>query len=565
MKFSKTALFFLFFATSLLASCGRRSQMTQLSDIESYIDARPDSALASIRNIDTSALHGKEAKAKFALLHAIALDKNYIDTADTRVIQPAIDWYERHGTPEERLKAYLYLGAEQYNAALYDQAIVSFNKANEQSPFVQDQNLLGILYARIAETYSSSLQFAITDKYLDKSINCFQKAQRKDQENLERINKAQNLIRLMEWEKADSCLQILISDTTLSQNLRGQVQGYYALEILYDPSKRDEDALEHFKSAIEYNVGLSGIEQYCAYAYVLGITGFPAQSDSLFNIVSNSGKSDEYSYNYWKYRVAFKKKDYKLAHDYLWTAQSFADSIKQKSNALSAANSHREYLEKINIAKEETLTSQRRLLLASSIIGLLLSILVIYLLVNRKRRQVEEQGRMGIVIDQINDIREEMNNQTRRHAKARFSYLAKLYEMVYHLGIERISNKELYKLVNKEIAVLKKDIATQEEFERLLNEEGDGIMERFRNSFNNLSNEEYRLASLIFAGFDNTTIMMIMDISTLEYTRVKKSRLKQMIEASSTTDKATFLEYFKKMTDNQKRNNSLLESPINPG
>ena len=51
--------------------------------------------------------------------------------------------------------------------------------------------------------------------------------------------------------------------------------------------------------------------------------------------------------------------------------------------------------------------------------------------------------------------------------------------------------------------------------------------------------------------------MMIMDISTLEYTRVKKSRLKQMIEASSTTDKAAFLEYFKKMTDNQKRNNSL--------
>ena len=279
MKLSKTALFFLFFATSLLASCGRRSQMTQLSD-----------------------------------------------TADTRVIQPAIDWYERHGTPEERLKAYLYLGAEQYNAALYDQAIVSFEKADEQSPHIEDQNLLGILYSRMAETYTRSFQYAIADKFIDKSISCFQKAQRKDQENLERLIKAQNQIRLMEWEKADSCLQILISDTTLSQNLRGQVQGYYALEILYDPSKRDEDALEHFKSAIEYNVGLSGIEQYCAYAYVLGITGFPAQSDSLFNIVSNSGKSDEYSYNYWKYRVAIKKKDYKLAHDYLWTAQSFANS-----------------------------------------------------------------------------------------------------------------------------------------------------------------------------------------------------------------------------------------------
>ncbi len=557
MKLSKTALFFLFFATSLLASCGRRSQMTQLSDIESYIDARPDSALASIRNIDTSALHGKEAKAKFALLHAIALDKNYIDTADTRVIQPAIDWYERHGTPEERLKAYLYLGAEQYNAALYDQAIVSFEKADEQSPHIEDQNLLGILYSRMAETYTRSFQYAIADKFIDKSINCFKLAQRKGQENLERIIKAQNQVRLMEWEKADSCFQTLIADSTLSQNLKGAIQGYYAMDILYDPSKEDVGALEHFKSAIEYNGGLSEPEQYCAYAYVLDISGFTAQSDSLFNTVASLGGTFEYSYNYWKYRVAFKKKDYKLAHDYLWTAQSFADSIKQKSNSLSAANSHREYLEKVNIAKEISITYQRKLLLALSTISLLLLVLVIYLLINLRRRQTEEQGRMGIVLDQINEIREEMDSQTRRHTKVKFSYLAKLYEMVYHLGIEGISNKELYKLVNKEIDILKKDMATQKEFEGLLNEEGDRIMERFRDSFKNLSDEEYRLASLIFAGFDNTTIMIIMDISSLEYTRVKKSRLKHMIEASSTTDKEVFLEYFKKMADNQKRNNSL--------
>lgn len=409
----------------------------------------------------------------------------------------------------------------------------------------------------MAETYTRSFQYVIADKFIDKSINCFKLAQRKGQENLERIIKAQNQVRLMEWEKADSCFQTLIADSTLSQNLKGAIQGYYAMDILYDPSKEDVGALEHFKSAIEYNGGLSEPEQYCAYAYVLDISGFTAQSDSLFNTVASLGGTFEYSYNYWKYRVAFKKKDYKLAHDYLWTAQSFADSIKQKSNSLSAANSHREYLEKVNIAKEISITYQRKLLLALSTISLLLLVLVIYLLINLRRRQTEEQGRMGIVLDQINEIREEMDSQTRRHTKVRFSYLAKLYEMVYHLGIEGISNKELYKLVNKEIDILKKDMATQKEFEGLLNEEGDRIMERFRDSFKNLSDEEYRLASLIFAGFDNTTIMIIMDISSLEYTRVKKSRLKHLIEASSTTDKATFLEYFKKMTDNQKRNSSL--------
>ena len=78
----------------------------RLSDIESYIDDRPDSALAAIRAIDTTALRGRAVKAKYSLLHAMALDKNYIDTSDTRIVQPAVDWYSRHGSPEEKLKAY---------------------------------------------------------------------------------------------------------------------------------------------------------------------------------------------------------------------------------------------------------------------------------------------------------------------------------------------------------------------------------------------------------------------------------------------------------------------------
>ena len=45
-------------ALFLLASCGRADITSRLSDIESYIDSRPDSALAAIRQIDTTALHG---------------------------------------------------------------------------------------------------------------------------------------------------------------------------------------------------------------------------------------------------------------------------------------------------------------------------------------------------------------------------------------------------------------------------------------------------------------------------------------------------------------------------
>ena len=91
---------------------------------------------------------------------AAALDKNYIDTADTRVVQPAVDWYERHGKPEDRLKAYMYLGTEQLNGGEYNKAIVSFYKARTSASGVEDKNLLGVLCADTG-SYLRLLQFDV--------------------------------------------------------------------------------------------------------------------------------------------------------------------------------------------------------------------------------------------------------------------------------------------------------------------------------------------------------------------------------------------------------------------
>ena len=455
----------------------------------------------------------------------------------------------------------MYLGAEQYNAAHYEQAIVSFNKADEQAPYVLDQNLLGILYSRIAETYTRTFEYAIAESYIEKSIKCFQAANRKDQVVLETIIKAQNLVRLTEWERADSCFYSLASDTTLSRNLKGIIQGYYAMEILYNPAEDDKEALKHFVSAIDYNGALQEAEQYCAYAYLLDISGFPERAESLFNSVASFGDSYKYNCDYWKHRIYLKKQNHKLAYGYLLSAKNAADSLMRANSNRSAANSHREYLEKINSEKAAALNSQKKMIWAFTLLGIALLSLITVLQINRRRARIEEQGRMSIVIDalkdQIKTIKDDMDYQARTHTKAKFAYLAKLYEMVYHLEEQEISNKDLFKMVSKEIDVLNKDLATQEEFERILNQEGNHIMERFKNAFQNLSDEEYRLASLVFAGFDNTTIMLIMGISTLEHTRVKKSRLKQKIVTSSAPEKDAFLEYFKKNGESLKRNNCL--------
>ena len=81
-------------AAMTIVSCnGARKSETYrlLEDVDSYIEARPDSALAVLEGIDKSELTSKELEAKYALLLSQALDKNYIDRTDFEVLKPAID------------------------------------------------------------------------------------------------------------------------------------------------------------------------------------------------------------------------------------------------------------------------------------------------------------------------------------------------------------------------------------------------------------------------------------------------------------------------------------------
>ena len=72
----RTLFIALSLAILLLASCASRKTAVTLNDVETYIKERPDSALATIRAIDTTTLTTRSLRAHYALLHAITLCLN---------------------------------------------------------------------------------------------------------------------------------------------------------------------------------------------------------------------------------------------------------------------------------------------------------------------------------------------------------------------------------------------------------------------------------------------------------------------------------------------------------
>lgn len=112
-------------------SCSRHSAHWEtLTQVESYIEERPDSALTVLQGMDKDELSGKEEKAKYALLLSMALDKNYVDKTDFEVLQPAIDYYQSHGTATDKLRTYYYQGRIYQNLQKHDElAMQCFVKA----------------------------------------------------------------------------------------------------------------------------------------------------------------------------------------------------------------------------------------------------------------------------------------------------------------------------------------------------------------------------------------------------------------------------------------------------
>ena len=113
-----------------LGSCGQHSKHWEtLTQIESFMEERPDSALAILQGIEVDDLSGSEEKAKHALLLLMALDKNDVAETDFEILHPAIDYYKNNGTPTEQMLTLFYQGQIHRINSQYAQALACFGEA----------------------------------------------------------------------------------------------------------------------------------------------------------------------------------------------------------------------------------------------------------------------------------------------------------------------------------------------------------------------------------------------------------------------------------------------------
>lgn len=544
------------------ASCSSRQMAIKLSDIESYIEEHPDSALTVLESLPNGDLNSKELRARYSLLYAMALDKNYIDTTDVSIIQPAVQYFKNHGSADEKMKAYYYQGIAYFNKEEYDNAIVSFSYAEEQIPDATDMRYVGLVYSRISDLYNRSRNTDDELKYVDLAANIFAKYGIEKYKYSTLLRKGEALMGVRRYPEAEKVYLQLLNGFEVPDYVRRLAKEDYALLLITCPERKAEESLSLFRDVLSETGRLRSINYWGAYAYSLAACGYKDEADQLFSKLYTMESKDYSVVDAWKAAVCKEDGNYREALSLLENTLSHQDSLVRISISQATMRAQKDHLALKNTQLQiEDKNHQMRLMVVIFVLLFALIVLYLYYRMRNERLSKEreelsalnqearhmldiEKANVENVIGQLDEKEAALLSLRKQFAsmyKAQYKVLNDLCA-AYWSPMKKDKKDVIYDEVKRQVSVIANDEENQDRFISLVNASLDNIVDKLQQDLPNHSTQDFRFLTYIIAGFDAKTIANLMDYSVgTVYT--KKNRLKTEISGLSSPNREFYLDY----------------------
>ena len=539
--------FFLIIATlGSILSCTSHNISRTLKNVESYIMERPDSALTVLESIERSSLKTQRSMAHHALLHAMALDKNYIDVTDDSIAQVAVDYFQKHGPMKNRARALYYLGVAYFNQKEYDKAILEYSKAEKVAEKC-DSLYLGMIYTAMSYAYNNTYNSIGELTYAQKASDVFTDINAEQYIRSSKYRMAVSLHNNDDYDNAVKIFKELIDESKSADYIMTQstIDMAHSILEMEEVDYINIDSLFR-KAKNEYGAGFED-EDYWAWAYSLYRIGKKAEADKL---ISEIQVSDEMTANFWKSRIAVYRQDYKAAYHYDKMTVHSQNNIINDILSESLATYQTEYYKSQLETSEYKIKTRTIGLIAIIIFTSFLSIIIFLLIVRYIKRQQEEKNKLFEYAEeikrQLNDA--EQNNDfselKRKYLslyKSRFETIGTLTDQYYQSEGRTDFESLMFKKVTSLINEVKNDSKNRKAFEAMLDNDLDGIITNIRNEMPKLKELDYSIFSYLIVGFDATTISRLLDMS-VNNIYAHKRRLRIKIEERNPEHAAQFLE-----------------------
>lgn len=546
----------------LLVSCDNRQTKSLLQDVETYIQERPDSALRVLRKVDSLTLNTKSLRARYSLLFAMALDKNYIDTTALSILEPTVAYYERLGSPQDKMLSCYYLGRIYANRKDYPNAVIFYSQALRESS-EYDYYHRGLIYAASADAYNASFNDEEELRNTILAYECFEKIGDKDLD-LSLYKVAQAYHNNERFDVADSLYSLVYSGKDSTSRLALYAMEDLVSNDLYQEKQDVERDLELLEYVAEHRGNLS-LESYYEYAYLLLLAGKESEAENILSQLSNretNGKTMEI-----RYRIAECKGQYEEALALLKSMLSHQNDVVKKKLAQSVFKAQSDYYRLTAEVSEQksTISNQRSIIIL--ITGLMIIALLYVIFMKRKSTLIREKDRLTQAVEESERLLETVRNRANEEKserekdildlksrnereqdkikdlremyvalyQKRFSEIGKYYDAASSHRLESIKEKAYHDVISSTQALFE-EIANgsegQKKFEARINADLDDIVSKIRSDFPKLKDDDIRFICYLIVGFDTSTISFLMDISK-ENVRVKKHRLREKLNGYS--------------------------------
>ena len=297
----KEKVIYLLLILLILTSCaGNRKYDDLMQRADSIMNVNDDSAKVAIRMLDGVKSQLPEftqaQKMRYELLRHKAMNKACITFTSDSVMKEVVDYYEDHGSANERMLANYVLGCVYRDIHEVPLALEYYNKATEQA----DTTAADCDYGTLYRVYSQ-MGFLFSKQYLlYQELNAFDKAEKyaylaKDTFNA--IVNYQNQGEVYDFlGKKDSVIAINLLAAKLFKKHGNDYAAAIAFGCNYNYYIEKKDSINAKKAFEAYNsTGYEGNSNYeDAKAYVLCLKGtyymFTGQLDSACYILQQSLK-----------------------------------------------------------------------------------------------------------------------------------------------------------------------------------------------------------------------------------------------------------------------------------
>lgn len=518
-----------------------------LSDVENYVDDRPDSALVTLQNLNVNDIDYDRDKALYSLLYSKALDKSYIDVASDSLIYPAYEFYQRKGSPKHRMQMWYYYGRVQFNATEYAYAAISYMKAAELAEKLNDDFMAGLAYRGLSETHKLNFNYTEALQYMNKAYDLFCICNKKLHADYALYAIAKTYMQVSDYRMADSLYAIVYENALKcgESNLQRLIVEDHIFK--YSSQERpDYDAVISCAEFIDDSLDIA-MSAKAREEYIIALFSYGRTQEAFRLKAAIHGQRDSLVSYYNNYRIHKAMGDSKQALTSLEDAFIENNKLCQSIVRQSVSSMQRDYFQ----SEYNHLLYKRQVAWAFWVISIAFVTMIFVCLcrfyVKRNRRKQEKIDTLLIQIEDLakeikdsSTICNEFSNKIQQLYETKFKFIDAIAQKYYsYQGATR--DKYILREVNDMIALLADD-KELESLEIIVNTYKDNVITLLRQEFPKLKPKDIQFMCYWYAGFSPNTMSLLLD-EKIENIYNRKSRMRRRLDESASTYRVLFLEH----------------------